>query len=265
MAEFSVDSLDDPRLAPYRELKRTNQTRWSGRFIAEGQKVVERLLASDFEVESVFCSEDLRRRLPERLGEQVDVLTAPQALAELIVGYRFHAGVLACGRRRESANLADLIGIGSRSLIIACPATTDPDNLGAILRTAAAFGASGALLGPACANPFSRRALRVAMGTTFDLPLRESPDFHRDLGRLQTLHRCTVIAAALSPDSMRLEDVGHSPRTALLLGNEAHGLDEASLAAADIQIKLPMAERVDSLNVSVAGGILMHHFSPLRD
>ena len=100
MAVVYLKSIDDARLAPYRSLKQTNDTRWAGQFVVEGEKLVERLLASDFEIESLLVA---RRHLPDfcAAAERAPLLVVDDARIEAIVGFNFHRGVLACARRRR--------------------------------------------------------------------------------------------------------------------------------------------------------------------
>lgn len=262
MAESLITSLDDPRLEPYRALKQSNLTRWSGVFIAEGVRVVERLLESRYTVQSVFVSQSQRHRLPADLGSRCEVYTCPQSLAELVVGYRFHTGVLACARRPENPPLEALLQTwSSRSLLVGCPNTTDPDNLGTILRVAAAFGAGGLLLGRGCCDPYSRRSLRVSMGSALALPVRESEDFVGDLNWLGGREGFQIVASVLDARAVPLAQAQSAPRTILLLGNEADGLPGELVELADQLLTIPMAQGVDSLNVGVAAGVLLHHLA----
>jgi tRNA G18 (ribose-2'-O)-methylase SpoU len=253
-----VESLDDERLAPYRNLKQTNLTRWSGRFIAEGKLVVERLLASRLRTVSVLLSERrlglLRELAP---GEEVDTLTIPEDLARELTGFNFHAGVMACGERPASLGFEGL-PVGAGALFVACPRMTDPDNLGGLIRISRALGVSGLLLGEGCADPYSRRALRVSMGNAFDLPILECQNLRSDLLRLRERHGCTLTATVLADDAQPLEETrGRSPEV-LLLGNESGGLDAESIALCDRRITIPMNGGTDSLNVVVAAGIVIH-------
>src|ERR1700686_2300332 len=102
MSVENVAHLDDPRLEPYRNLKATNRTRWSNQFIAEGSLVVERLLASRFKVQSVLVSQRLLRQLPADISAGCPIYSLEHALAEQLVGYAFHTGVLACGLRQAN-------------------------------------------------------------------------------------------------------------------------------------------------------------------
>lgn len=257
-----IASLSDPRLEPYRSLKQTNLTRDSGRFIAEGRLVVERLLASRFEVDSLLLSE---RRLPlwEQLPRSGDppVYVVSEEAARQLLGFHFHAGVLACGRRGPQLTMQELLArlpAAQPHLLVACPHMTDPDNLGSLIRVARAFGVGGMLLGRGCCDPFSRRTLRVSMGNAFELPIVESRDLAGDLRCLQREHGFTVTATVVDRDAQPLHQVPPLPRDVLLLGNEAHGLDARWRSLCDRQTTIPMSAGVDSLNVALAAGICLH-------
>jgi tRNA G18 (ribose-2'-O)-methylase SpoU len=260
-----ITALDDPRLAPYANVRQTNLTRWSGLFIAEGQRVVERLLTSEFAVESVLVSdrrhEAVLSRWPAELIEATSVFVAPQALAEQLVGYNFHAGVLACGRRFEPFSVEETLAVCRHShTVVACPHITSPDNLGAILRNSAALGVDAVLFGPGSCDPFSRRVLRVSMGAPFALPVAESPTLLKDLVAARDAHGWQLIAAAIDDEAEPLSEAIRPQRIVLVLGNEAEGLSDDWLATCERRVMIPMATAVDSLNVAVAAGVMLHHF-----
>jgi len=262
MAESFIDSIDDSRLTPYRHLKRMNLTRHSGLFIAEGIRLVERLLASDFEIDSILVSETHVRRLSPEIRSRHQIYQAPLPLLERIIGFQFHSGMLACGRRPQQVPLEQwLAGQESSGLILGCPQTSDPDNLGTMIRTAAAFGASGMMVGTSSADPFSRRTLRISMGNAFFLPIFESSNFSADLQRMQQEFGFQVYASLLDRDAIPLSTAQRSSRMVLLMGNEDHGLSAELAAQADVKITIPMAEQIDSLNVGIAAGIMLHHFT----
>lgn len=256
-----IESLDDPRLDPYRNLKSTNLTRWSNQFIAEGLLVVERLLASQFEVLSVVATRKVERQVVPLVPKDLPLYLLDHTLAEQLVGYTFHTGVLACGVRRPSPPLEALLSPATKqSLIAVCPNVNDPENIGAIIRLSAGFGLSGVLLGSECADPFSRRVLRVSMGTAFAMPIRETRDLQSDLLRLRDEHHVELAAAVLDPSAEPLENPGRSGRMALLFGNEKHGLDKKWIELCQRKLTIPMAPGADSLNVAVAAGIFFHYF-----
>jgi tRNA G18 (ribose-2'-O)-methylase SpoU len=267
MPRVFLNDPQDSRLAVYRDLPKSNLTRWSDRFIAEGRLVVERLLASRFPVESLLVSgrhESQLRTLD--IPADVPVFLLPESEASRLTGYNFHAGWLACGRRippahgvQDWASLATGPDIASspRRIAVACPHITDPDNLGSLIRLCAAFGAEALLLGQGSADPFSRRSIRVSMGTVFSQPIIEATALRDELSQLAS-HGWRLAASVLDPRATPLDQYAPAPATVLLLGNEADGLSADWIAACDDSITIPMAGGTDSLNVTVAAGIILH-------
>jgi tRNA G18 (ribose-2'-O)-methylase SpoU len=264
MPLLPIASLDDPRLDVYRNLKTTNLTRWSGLFIAEGARVVRRLLESDFVVDQALVSEERLAEMRPHLSDTVPTFVLPHALAKALVGYNFHTGVLACGRRRPGPELQAIVnGAGERLTLLVCPAVNDPDNLGSMIRTATAFGVDGIVLGRECADPFSRRVLRVSMGNALFVPIVESRELEAELTTLRQ-SGVDLIAAVLDDAAEPLASAQCGPRTALVFGNEAHGLGPAWERLCNRRVTIPMQRGTDSLNVAVAAGIFLYHFTAQR-
>lgn len=255
-----INSLDDPRLEPYRYLKDTNQTRWSGQFICEGEKLVRRLLASKFAVDSVLLGERFVERLAGIVPPDMPTWIVPDDLIEPLVGFNFHRGILACGRRGENPALDEVAPPGQPLTLVICPNVQDPENLGAILRISNAFGVDGVLTGRGSADPFSRRVLRVSMGASLQVPIRESPDIAADLVQLRDRLDVQLAATILDPPAEPLAGAARLDRFALLFGSEGHGLDPAIIALCNRRLTIPMHASADSLNVSVAAGIFLYHF-----
>lgn len=259
MPVHEITAIDDPRLDPYRNLRRTNRTRWSGQFVVESHRAVRRLLESGLRIESILVIDRRRGILDDVVPADVQVLVVPKDLASELAGFHFHQGVMACGYRPTPPSLDELVGGTSGPLLlVACPRMTDPDNLGGLIRLCVGFGVRGLLLGPDCADPFSRRVLRVSMGTAFQLPLIEQCDLPGTLGRLRSAHRFRILATVLDRGATPLMQLGAIDRAVLVLGNEADGLDPASIALSDERVTIPMADGADSLNVTVATGIFLH-------
>ena len=137
-----IDSLDDPRVWHYRNLKDRELDRSGRWFIAEGEHVVRRLLASDFPVESVFLSEKRVAEFAPQVPPGVRVYVAPQALMERVMGFKFHSGVVACGRRKPAATIDDVIpkDLSRPLLLVACPDLSNVENIGTMIRLCAGFG-----------------------------------------------------------------------------------------------------------------------------
>jgi tRNA G18 (ribose-2'-O)-methylase SpoU len=261
MPLIPVTAIDDPRLEHYRDLSRRNLVRQSGLFIAEGPKVTERLIESDFEVASLLAEPACAERYQSRVPPDTPIYVVSRDVLQNTIGFNFHRGILACGRRKTSLTIADLLTKLSkpRATLIACPDVHDPTNLGSIIRSAAAFGCDGILLGRECADPFSRRVLRVSMGSSLHLPVLESRDLAADLKTI-AIASFELIAAVLDSEAEPLTVASRSERMALLLGSEGHGLDSEWLTLANRRVTIPMQLGIDSLNVAVAAAVLLYHF-----
>lgn len=267
MPLIPLSELDDPRLEVFRNLKKTNTTRWSPHFITEGKKPTVRLLESGFPVTSILTSEKFVEILkPHLTGDRNDVpvFVMPNAVCQMLVGYTFHCGMLGCGLRQSNPELLQLVRPGERQLFAVCPSTENQDNLGAILRISAAFGVSGLLLGKGCCDPFSRRTIRVSMGSALRVPIIEAGENLPVLVKeLRDEYDVELVGSSLDKAALPLGqvevDTGRS--CAILLGNEAAGLDFDWIELCDRVVTIPMHGGGDSLNVSVAAGILLHHFA----
>lgn len=257
--KIPVHSLDDPRLAPYRELNQRNLTRHSGLFIAEGDKVVERLITSRYGVASVLAEAEWAEKLGPLLPPDTPIYVAEPKLLEATIGFNFHRGVLACGRRLPGPAVTEVAAASTpRPAILACSAIQDPTNLGSIIRTAAAFGCVGLVLGDRCADPFSRRVLRVSMGSALHVPLVESRDLAADLLALREAGY-TLVATVVESHAEPLARFQRPQKLALVLGSEGHGLGPEVRALCDRAVTIPMQLGIDSLNVAVAAAVFLYH------
>jgi tRNA G18 (ribose-2'-O)-methylase SpoU len=261
MPRIAVESPDDPRLSDYRCLNERNLTRQSGKFIAEGDKVVERLIASPFPVASLLAEADWADRLEPLVPPETPMYVADHRLLEQTIGYNFHRGVLATGLRGGQPVLEDVLAkLREDATIVVCPEIYDPTNLGVLIRTAAAFGTAAVLLGSQSAFAFSRRVLRVSMGAVLQIPIIETDDFFRTVQILRA-HRFDIAATVLSPTAIPLAQTRRSSRQAIVLGSEGHGLGPEWTELADRLVTLPMQLGIDSLNVAVASAVFLYHFS----
>lgn len=259
MTLIAVSNIDDPRLAPYRELNQRNLTRQSGLFIAEGDKVVERLISSPFPVASVLAEANWAERLVPQLPADAPIYVAERKLLEATIGFNFHRGVLACGRRLPGPTSADIAqASGERATILICSDVQDPTNLGSIIRTAAAFGCGGVILAGRCADPFSRRVLRVSMGAALHLPIVEWRDLAAHAQELRQ-YGFSLAATVIDADAQPLAAFQPPARLALVLGSEGHGLSVEVLALCDQRLTIPMRLGIDSLNVAVAAAVFLYH------
>lgn len=255
---------DDERLADYVALTdvalRSRHEPEKGLYIAESSTVLGRALAAGHRPRSVLVSPrwlpDLTAMLEARDpdGEPVRVYVADPAVLEAITGFHVHRGALAAMHRPPLPPVADVIAGARRVAVL--EDVVDHTNVGAAFRSAAAIGVDAVLVTPRCADPLYRRSVRVSMGTVFQVPwTRVDPwpggiDVLRDAGFV-------TAALALSDDSVSLDALEADPpeRLALVLGAEGDGLKPATIAAADLTVRIPMAGGVDSLNVAAAGAV----------
>lgn len=266
MPLIPVNDLNDTRLEFYRNIKERELARQSGRFLAEGHYLVLRLLGSDFPVESILVDERKLRLIEGALRPDVPVYVAPPGLVDQVIGYAFHVGVIAVGMRKPQGSLGEFMErVPERGMLVVCSDLRSTENLGSIIRTAAGFGAGGLIVGEQSCDPFYRQCVRVSMGTIFYLPIFRSQHLAGDLQWLKEQWHIELIATVLDSAAENLAGVVASRRAALLFGSEDQGLSPEIVALADRKVTLPMAWNTDSLNVSIAAGIFLYHFTLKRE
>lgn len=259
MALPPIEILDpgDPRVADYRRLKERWLNAEGGRFVAESERVVRRLVGSGLRVHSVLLTGPRLATLADALEGPFPVYLAPQALLDDVAGFHVHRGCLAVGERPAAVEVPS----GARTLVIV-EDLTDVDNLGAIARHTAAFGADALVLSPRCADPFYRKAIRVSLGAVFALPIVRLPRWPEDLARLRA-GGISLVAAVLDPDATPLGRFRRPPRVGFLLGAEGPGLTPAARALCDHRVTIPMSPGADSLNVATAAAIFLYALSSM--
>lgn len=240
-----------------------------GLFIAESPKVIERALDAGYTPVSLLLErkhiEGEAREIVARC-EGIPVYTADFDVLTRLTGFKLTRGAL-CAMERP--NLPDLKTVCAKARRIAVLENVmNPTNVGAIFRNGAALNMDAVLLTPACSNPLYRRAVRVSMGTVFQIPwtffdrnLPGQPS--ADIGILKELGFVTV-AMALKRDSLSVTDprLKAAKKLAIVLGNEGDGLAEDTIAACDYTVCIPMKHGVDSLNVAAASAVAFWELGP---
>lgn len=260
----AVDGLGDSRLDDYRNVPDPDLLRARGLFVAEGRLVVRRLLESSrFRTRSVLLTHAAYAALADVVGQRsnLPVYVVTQDTMNEVTGFNIHRGCLAIGERQSALQWTDLVRDGS--LLLVLERVSNADNIGGIFRSAAAFGADAVLLGPACADPLYRKAIRTSMGAALRVPFAAMPDWPEDLTRLRA---AGVRLLALTPDrhATPVRDIAPRAPLAVLVGHEGEGLSAEAMAAADVRIRIPMAAGVDSLNVSAAASIALYELASQR-
>jgi tRNA G18 (ribose-2'-O)-methylase SpoU len=261
-----VTGTGDPRLADYWTIPDPDLLRSRGLFVAEGRHVVRRLLASTrFRTRSLLLTPAAHRGLTDVLPlvPDIPVFVVSQEAMNTVAGFNIHRGCLAAGER-PPAQKWELVAAGAR-VVVALERVANADNVGGIFRNAAAFGADAVLLGPGCADPLYRKAIRTSMGAALQVPFAAMDDWPADLRRLGALG---FGLWALSParDALPLRDVvaqrvSAAERIVLLVGHEGEGLSPAALEAADVRVRIPMSGGVDSLNVAASAAIALYELT----
>ncbi|NNC80394.1 MAG: RNA methyltransferase [Acidimicrobiales bacterium] len=232
-----------------------------GFFIAEGDLVIERGVRAGFELRSVLMAERRSKPLPDSIGPDVLVIRGGDDVLVEVTGRAELRDPIACFVRPALPEAAALIAEGRSFAVL--EGINNPNNLGVIMRNAAALGIDAVLLDPTCGDPLYRRAIRSSMGQVFVVPhARIEP-----LGiSLPTLHDRGVSTIALTPSaSTRLDQLDlDGVKTALLLGAEGPGLTQAALKSASHHARIPMTAEVDSLNVGSAAAVAFYELARTR-
>jgi tRNA G18 (ribose-2'-O)-methylase SpoU len=263
-----VQSLDMPELALYLTLRRIEDHERAGVLVAANCKTVRRLLASRYAVVSALLTpawlaqlEPLLRARPE---ESICVYVAETALLNTITGYKMHQGALAVGKIPPQPDFETLFNNSPRPLLLAAAeGIASTENLGAIVRCCAAFGAHFLIVGETCGSPFQRRAVSGSMGTIFEQPVFRPASLVETLTTLRARGvRC--LAAHPRSDAKHLSAVDLRGDCCLVFGAEGPGLTPAVLAACDDMVEIPMPSYMNSLNVAVAAGIFLYEATRQR-
>lgn len=268
IADFSDEALDFYAREKEAQLKH-RPAHGRGMFIAESPIVIERALAAGYEPVSFLMEEaHIEKQGQEFIAKypEIPIFTAPFDVLTKITGFKLTRGMLCAMYRRELPSIEHVCKNASRIAVL--ENVVNPTNVGAIFRSAAALNIDAVLLTPACSDPLYRRAIRVSMGTVFQIPwtfIRDSNEMRckreviwpkQAIAELKKLGYKTA-ALALTDDSVSIDDseLMKEEKLAVILGNEGEGLENETIALCDYTVKIPMTHGVDSLNVAVASAV----------
>jgi tRNA G18 (ribose-2'-O)-methylase SpoU len=231
-----------------------------GLYIAESEKVIRRALAAGHRARSFLMAErwlgDLADVVADAERDGVPVFVGEYDVMEELTGFHLHRGALASMQRPVLPSVAGVVAGATRVLVL--EDIVDHTNVGAAFRSGAALGIDAILVTPRCADPLYRRAVRVSMGTVFQVPWTRVEPWPSGIAELRRAG-FTVAALALAEDAVTLDALAAEPpeRLALVLGTEGDGLARRTIGAADLTVRIPMAGGVDSLNVAAAAAVAM--------
>jgi tRNA G18 (ribose-2'-O)-methylase SpoU len=259
-----ADSLEDPALRPYRTLRRPLDHRAQGIFVAEGEKVVRRLLSSPLTVLSLLGTpERLERLAADSLLErdpQPAIYTADERLFRGIIGYHLHQCIMAVGKVPVDPDLPP--GHGPR-LLVALDGLQHAENVGIIVRNASAFGAAGVLSSRTGCSPYLRRAVRNSMGAVFTMPVLHPPTLPGLLAMLRA--GGTRVVAAHLEGGRPIGSVDLRGDCCLVFGSEDGGVSAEVLATCDDVAAIPMQRGTDSLNAANAAAVFLYEAARQRE
>lgn len=263
-----IQALDAPELALYLTLRRVDEHERAGVLVAANVKVIKRMLASRFAIVSALLTpawlERLEPLLRARPEETIPIYVGEQALLETITGYQLHQGALAVGRIPPAPDFEALLAQAPRPwLLAAVEGIASAENLGAVVRSCAAFGVHCLIVGETCGSPFQRRAVSGSMGCIFEQPVICVPNLAATLSQLRARGvRC--VAADIQEQATPLTAAQLKDDCCLVFGAEGPGLTNTVLAACDGAVQIPMPSHMNSLNVAAATAVFLYEATRQR-
>jgi tRNA G18 (ribose-2'-O)-methylase SpoU len=262
---IELDDIKDPRISSYYSMKGKDLSH-KGLFVAESEKAIENLLLTDIEIESFLTSDVFYRRrgkayLLNLSKKGIPVYVGKVDDLDSIIGYRFHQGILAIAREPRRKTIEEIMADPKKKekhLIVALNGIHDPQNVGLIARNAAAFGATALMTDKRTCNPYYRKSARVAIGYVYSMPVSFEPELAPKLRWLRENCGTKIIVACPGRKNKLLENIDPGARSCVVFGNEGEGVESAVSRAADIKVKIPIAARVDSLNVGCSSAIFLY-------
>jgi len=255
-----IDDINDSRISLYKDLRFTPKTHQDNKlFIAEGRRLVRKLLNSDILIYSIFATEDFfsenQYQISNRIEENTGLYSAEKKIMEQIVGFRLHTGVMAMAFQPADVRPVDMKGI-----IVATNGINNAENIGSIVRNMVGFGIENIIVDRKSVSPYLRRAVRVSMGSVFFSNVCHSEDLVNDINFLK--HRgYKIISIEISENSKFLNTFRFDKMSLIIFGSEDYGIEKEILEISDVVIKIPMSDKIDSLNVSSSSAIVFYQLS----
>lgn len=266
--KISISSLDHEELAPYRTLRQPIEHLRKGMFIAEGEKVVRRLIESQIEILSVLITPEWLEHYQPLLDARnkfIQTFVANKSLLESIVGYHLHQGIMALGKIPRPENIDSVLARSPHPWIfVAVDGLTNSENLGVLVRNCTAFGVQALFVGETSSSPYLRRAVRNSMGTVFKLPVVQCDNFVKTLKTLKTQSHCTIIAAHPYANGQTIQQANFINDCCIIFGSEGNGISSPVLSVCDVMVAIPMSRGVDSLNVASASAVFLYEITRQR-
>ncbi|MBX3042978.1 MAG: RNA methyltransferase [Candidatus Kapabacteria bacterium] len=258
MQIIQIENINDSRITSYKSMRdNLADNHGNSLFVAESEKVVMKLLQSSLKIHSILARKEFiyehNSIISERKG--IYIFTANNEILNEIIGFRMHTGVMALAEKPENH---DLDKLGDR--IIFLNNIVDSENVGSIVRNIAAFGFESIITDKSTSSPYIRRAVRVSMGTIFSLRHRFTEYTVNTLKYLKN-EGYQIISAEINEKSINFSELMFPKKFVLVFGNEAKGIDRYIIDISDTIIKIPISNKIESLNVAASSGILLYEIS----
>lgn len=224
-------------------------------FFAEGLKLCQEL-AKSCPIKVIYYTEKALAKTPDLKRFDCEQYLVQDHVAEKLAGTQSNQGVFAVFGQ-PVANFLDLPRNGR---FLALERVQDPGNVGALIRSAAAFGFDGVILSPGCADPFGPKVLRASMGAAGRMPVVTCPNLADALAQLRAWGSTCLAAALYNSRPLHEVDGAYPNGVCVVIGSEGQGLSDGVIAACDAAVRIPITGKVESLNASVAGSVLLWHF-----
>ncbi len=255
---MDITSRDNRLIKEFRRLsKGARERRQHGKFTVEGARLCADAVRSGIVVEAAFLTAHARQQYPEQTAAVVaaaaSVYDIPESLARYLGDTTTPQGIYIIAQIPALPSAVDTLSVQGR--YAALETIQDPGNLGAMLRTAEAFGLQGILLSNGCCDPYSPKVLRASMGGVFRLPLYAAGNLADTLPSL-VQRGLRPVACVVERDAVAVQTAAWGAGSIAVIGNEGNGLSEETVRACVQRITIPMAGRAESLNASMAAGIV---------
>lgn len=250
-----IQSAKNPRIKELKKLHKKKYREETGEYLLEGFHLVEEAVASHAKVKEILITEKGLEEWEEWLKNHLDIpctLVTNEVMA-VVSDLPTPQGILAV-MLYEKVNMSELTGGW-----LLLDNVQDPGNVGTMIRTADAFGLSGVVLGKGSADIYSTKVLRSMQGSNYHLPILQT-DLEQMIPLLKE-HNFNIYGTELNEDARSLEQVTVSEKYAIVMGNEGQGVRPEILSLTDKNIYIPIRGNAESLNVGVAAGIVLYHFS----
>ncbi len=255
-----IKDIDDPRIAFYKSLRYTPESHIKEKvFIAEGKRLVVRLLKSNLAIHSIFAINSFYEENWDLINakniNEERLFVADLKLMEQIVGFHLHSGVMAIAYQPADCPLNEFSDV-----VVALNKVNNAENVGSIVRCCNAFGVDSLLVDSFSTSPFIRRAVRVSMGNVFSMKIHHTKNLLESLAFLKT-QNYYAIAIELTNKSVPLWEFSIPNKSIFIFGNEGSGITDEILQFADNIVMIPISPRTESLNVALTCGIVLYEYN----